>query len=325
MGTRVWGAWVAGSAAATWWAGLWVAPELASKVCWAGVVPVLPALFLVAPRAWRNVCPVAALEIAAGTRSGRVLDAAASVRMGGLGAALFFALVTARPLLFDHHAPALAGAFALAVLLAVLRGRNHAVRAGFCNAICPLGPVERLYGQRALVDVTPTHCPSCSACTRRGCLDVAGDKAFRQLVGARGRVSWLARPQGALAAAMPGFIIGYAAVGATPTWSGVCGTVSLVTLASVLLTTMAAFLVRNASRRLPPVLAALSALAFYHLVAPDAVGSWGLPWLDASVRWAGTAVVVVWAARWKRSPSPAPARSTPSSGRALPVLSTQPG
>jgi hypothetical protein len=267
---------------------------------------------------------VAVLEVAVGVRSGRVLDAAASVRMGGLGVALFVMLVPARPLLFDHHAPVMAGSLFVVVLLAVLRGRTHAVRAGFCNAFCPLGPVERLYGQRALIDVTPVHCPSCAACTRRGCVDVAGDKAFRQLVGARGRASWIMRPQGGLAAAMPGFIIGTAAAGAAPTWSHAYGTVALGCLGSVLVTTTVAFLVRDSLRRVPPVLAALSALAFYQLVAPVSVAGWGLPGLDTSVRWAGTAVVVVWAARWRRRPLPAPA-ATRSGGRVLPVLSTQPG
>lgn len=327
MGTRGWGAWATGVAAAAWWTGLWVAPEGSLKIWWGGVVPVLPALFLVAPKAWRNVCPVAALEIAAGRRSGRVLDAADSVRMGGLGAVLFASMVPARPLLLDHHAPALAGLLAAVALVAVLRGRTHAVRAGFCNAFCPLGPLERLYGQRAMIDVAPTHCPSCSACTRRGCLDVAGDKAFRQLVGAPRRASWLKRPQGVLAAAMPGFVIGYAAIGAVPTWSRAYAAVALGGLVSVALTATAAFLVRESSRRVPPVLAALSALGFYQLVAPASVAGWDVPWLDASVRWAGTAVVVVWAARTGRRTAPAPVvtLSAPSGGRALPVLSTQPG
>lgn len=188
-----------------------VAPALVLRVVWGVVVPLLPATFLLSPVLWRGICPLASLN-ELGNRLGR--GAAPSARTSGrlavAGLALFALLVPARHLVFNERAGVLA-ATALAVgLLALGLGARYASRAGFCNGLCPVLPVERLYGQAPLLQLGRGRCATCDVCTPRGCLDLAGDKALAQAMGpARRTHAWLGTPLGLFAAALPGFIAGY--------------------------------------------------------------------------------------------------------------------
>lgn len=309
------------------WLGLLLEPEAALRVWWGGIVPALPALWMVAPAVWRNVCPVAALEIGGGSTAGRRLDGKDSVVLAWFGIGAFALLVPARPLLFDGSGASLAAALAAAAVAAAIRGRAWAVRAGFCNTLCPLGAAERLYGQRPLLDVRAAHCPTCEACTARGCPDVAGAKAMRQLLGpVRDGLAWLRRPHGVFAAGMPGFVVGYALRGGEPSWAGAYLGPGIGAAASWLVVLGISALVPASSRCVPPVLAAASALAFYGLVAPAAVSAWEVPGLATLVRVLGGCVIVAWVLGW-RTPT-APPRVSPEPGRggmSLPVLRTQPG
>ena len=322
-----WGRGVVAVGTVVLWLGLLLEPETALRVWWGGIVPALPALWMVAPAVWRSHCPLAVLEIASGPRSGRRVDATGSVVRGCLGIGLFALLVPARPLLFDRSGVSLAAALAAAALAAALRGRTHAVRAGFCNTLCPFGAVERLYGQRPLFHAAAAHWTTCEGCTARGCPDVAGAKAMRQLLGpVRDGLAWLRRPHGVFAAGMPGFVVGYALRGGEPSWAGAYLGPGIGAAASWLLVLGISALVPASSRRVPPVLAAMSALAFYGLVAPAAVSTWDVRGLATLVRVLGGCVIVAWILGWR--PPTAPGRVSPESARggvSLPVLRTQPG
>ena len=84
-------------------------------------------------------------------------------------------------------------------------------RAGFCNSICPVLPVEKLYGQSPLLRVRSAVCPDCTGCAVRGCIDLAGGDSMAQSVGTRRRAGWrwLLSPMGVFAVAFPGFVFGY--------------------------------------------------------------------------------------------------------------------
>src|SRR4051812_28650026 len=49
--------------------GLWFEPEPTLRVLWYAIIPVLPAVFLIQPGIWRNVCPLVTLNTLPGTRS----------------------------------------------------------------------------------------------------------------------------------------------------------------------------------------------------------------------------------------------------------------
>jgi hypothetical protein len=191
--------------------GLVIAPKLWLHVLWDMVIPLLPMVFLVNPLIWRNVCPLATVNEFTGRAAGRAAMPMGLMRNGWiLGMALLFVLVPARRFLFNENGVALAVTITVVITLAVAGGLVFARRAGFCGSICPVLPVEKLYGQLPLADIHGARCDSCSVCTPVGCIDLAGLKTVAQTVGPQRRdAAWIHTSFGAFAAMFPGFVIGY--------------------------------------------------------------------------------------------------------------------
>jgi hypothetical protein len=192
-----------------------LAPPAALLTLWNVAVPLLPATFFLTPALWRGVCPLSTLN-AWGNRLGspREMTGREAAVIGALGLVLFHVIVPARHLGLNTNGPLLAGALLAIGGVAVGMGVAFSSRSAFCNALCPVLPVERLYGQAPLVQLERGRCSSCSVCTPRGCIDLTDRKAMRQVLGsARHGHAWLTTPFGIFAASLPGFIIGY---GLTP-------------------------------------------------------------------------------------------------------------
>ena len=290
---------------------LLLAPQPALHTLWSVAVPLLPASFFVAPALWRGICPLSTLN-AWGNHLGapRELTARESGALGWAGLAVFQLLVPARHLALNTDGPALAATLVAIGLLALLLGARYASRSAFCNALCPVLPVERLYGQAPLLAVERGRCTACSVCTPRGCIDLAEDKAARQVLGnARQGDRWLLTPFGLFAAALPGFILGYASVPdagwtqAGPTYAATIGG----SLASVAGTALLVRLTRATPARAVTLLAAVSGTIYYWVTAPMVARTFALgPTFVASVRTAALLLVGAWIVRIARRASPRP-------------------
>ena len=152
---------------------LFVDPPLGLFLFWGVIVPALPLLFFLTPGLWRNVCPMATLN-----QTPRLLGFTRALTMPKwfreygyvIGVALFLVIVPARRIIFDENSPALglliivclAAAFAGGVLL---KGKS-----GWCSTMCPLLPVQRLYGQTPFLAVRNSHCRPCVGCVKN-CYD----------------------------------------------------------------------------------------------------------------------------------------------------------
>ena len=184
----------------------WPTPTL--HILWDMVIPILPAVFLINPMLWRNVCPLGTLNDWTGRRNHPPLHRGVMVAAWIVGVVLLGVLVPARRFLFNEDGLALAVTVAVVGVLALVVGFRTPHRAGFCNSLCPVLPVEKLYGQVPLLKVSSARCTTCDLCTRAGCIDLAGGKSARQSLRRRSQ-GWLISPFGIFAAAFPGFIIGY--------------------------------------------------------------------------------------------------------------------
>lgn len=191
--------------------GLFVEPDLALFILWNVLIPLVPVSLMVSPLIWRNVCPLATLNMALNRRSAtRKLGKELAAKAGIVAIALLVILIPARRFAFNTDGASLAIVIVAVGVLALVLGVVFDAKAGFCNAICPVLPVERLYGQAPLLKVPNARCPNCSLCTQRGCIDLAPEKSVAQtLAGARQSTAWLHTGFGAFAAAFPGFIVGY--------------------------------------------------------------------------------------------------------------------
>ena len=285
--------------------GLLRAPDVTLRILWNAVIPVLPAVFLVQPTLWRNVCPLATLNVATGRRFGtRTLSPEAARRLGAIGIALFLLMVPARRFLFNVDGAVLALTVLLVAVLALLMGLAFDMKAGFCNSLCPVLPVERLYGQRALFRVKNPRCTPCSLCTRSGCLELAQKKSVAQTLGDAARPGhWLFTPYGAFAAAFPGFIVGYytttdVALATAPAALAVYGHVGLWMLASwVAVAALAlAFRVTGPAATMP--IAGLSFGLYYWFAAPVVADALALAsWTPAAIRTAALGLLGFWLLR----------------------------
>jgi len=189
---------------------LLVAPRIGLTTLWDVAIPLLPAVFLIQPGIWRNICPLATLSMLPNRSGGRILDNGRIPRAGAVGIVLLALMVPARRFLFNAHGPILALTIVGVVALAMSLGAIFDKKAGFCSGICPVLPVERLYGQHPLLAVSNPRCAPCTLCTTRGCLDIAQSKSIAQTLGReRKSHAWLLTPFGVFAAAFPGFILGY--------------------------------------------------------------------------------------------------------------------
>ncbi|HEX4933297.1 MAG TPA: hypothetical protein VFV33_08975, partial [Gemmatimonadaceae bacterium] len=276
-----------------------VRPEPSLTLFWGVVVPLLPLSFLVNPLLWRGVCPLATLNMLSNTPGGRHLPARVSAWAGAPAMLALAVLVPARHFAFNVRGEALALLVVGAAVAALVLGRRYEARAGFCNTFCPVLPVEQLYGMQPVVDVANPRCASCSACTPRGCLDLARDKTLAQLLGRarRGR-AWLLSALGVFAVAFPGFVYGYFNVSdAEATAAGRIYSHMLEHSAQSAVLFGAIVLVTGASAAVAlPLLAAVAAGTYYWYAVPVVLRALQLDAPAASM--AGRVVIGAFLAWW---------------------------
>jgi hypothetical protein len=274
-------------------------PAISLQLFWNLVVPLLPLSFLVAPGAWRAVCPLASLNMMGRGIGDRRLPDGVTRYSGASGIVLLVALVPARHIGLNDRADLLLVALLGCALGAAALGVRFDAKAGFCNTLCPLLPVERLYGQRPLIGVSNPRCHDCTLCTPRGCIDLSPSKSIAQVLGpARRSSAWLASAFGAFAAGFPGFVIGYFRTTDTTAIqaAGVYTTILAHAAASGVIVAFVVSRLRVSSAVALPVLAATAAGLYYWFAIPTSFGALGVqPVVGEAIRWVLVAAVAIWA------------------------------
>jgi len=196
-------------------AGLVIRPEESELVLWSIIIPVLPATFLVSPSIWRSVCPLATLNMLGdGRMAKRRLTREHLFWTEIAGVTLLMLLVPARRFLLNENGLVLGILIAVIAVAAAGLGLIWSSKGGFCNSICPVLPVEKLYGQAPLIQIKNPRCQPCDACTLKGCydLDVRKSLAFALRGNGNTKQPWKATPFALFGAAFPGFIVGFYSV-----------------------------------------------------------------------------------------------------------------
>ncbi len=279
--------------------GLFVRPDASLDILWNILIPLVPASLLISPAVWRNVCPLATLQVAANRPgahrklSGRIIPGASVV-----GITLLAVMVPARRFLFNSDGPVLAITIIAVVVLAVVLGALFQVKAGFCNAICPVLPVERLYGQHPLIRVDNPRCVPCTMCTTRGCIDLGPAKSIAQtLGGARRSHAWLRTGFGVFAAAFPGFVVGYYTVqdGTLGSAGAVYLTVMGWALASYVITALLVWTFQASASQTMVLLAATAVGCYYWFAAETVTTAFHIQGAaTTAIRVIALALVVFW-------------------------------
>lgn len=261
-----------------------VRPEWGLFVTWNVLIPAVPALLLVAPRIWRNLCPIAVvhqLPVAVGVGGTRRLSSRMERWAPGVAGAAFFLIVPLRHAVFNQDGPALA-VFVLAVLgVSLAGGLLFAGKSGWCSTFCPVGPVEKLYGQQPWVESSHAHCAECVGCTHP-CFDRDGWPAVVRLLGedpdagtgtAHGGAGLLRSPTGVFAAGFPGFVLGYFTVDPEAWLGSIYLHVGLFAATSLALFVTAQTVFDVSARSAIRVAAAAAAGLYYWFTVPAVVGA----------------------------------------------------
>ncbi len=184
-------------------------PGAGLDLWWELLVPLLPLVWFVAPGLWRNVCPLAATnQIPRVLGFTRGLTAPAWFRTYAplVGIAAFLAAVFSRPVLFEDSGTATAALIGGALVAAFAGGLVLKGKSGWCSSLCPMLPVQRLYGQTPFANVPNSHCRPCLGCTKN-CFDFNPKVAFLADVHDGDR-QWSATRK-LFAGAFPGLVIAF--------------------------------------------------------------------------------------------------------------------
>jgi len=152
---------------------LLVAPKTGLTFFWGLVVPSLPALLVIAPGVWRQVCPMAlSNQIPRMLNFSRAKDLPPLLKSNAFAIAilLFVGAVLLRASLLNRDATVLAMFLLACLVVPFFGGLIFKGRSGWCGTICPLGPIQRVYGQAPLVVVPNGYCPTCLGC-QKTCYD----------------------------------------------------------------------------------------------------------------------------------------------------------
>jgi hypothetical protein len=143
-------------------------PVVGIALMWNFLIPVAPALVTIAPGLWRNICPMATFHMLP-----QKLGLARNIRMPEWGAAalgligmiLLFVVVPMRRIGLNVDGPLTAIMLLSAAVAACTMGALFEMRSGWCTSLCPIHPVEKLYGTNPAITFKNARCDLCEACS----------------------------------------------------------------------------------------------------------------------------------------------------------------
>lgn len=142
-------------------------PEIGIHLFWNILIPVAPALIVVAIGFWRNVCPMATNSLFfrhLGISKKKILSMKQSSQLNLIAIVALFVVVPLRHGIFDMNGPATAILILSLVAAAIVMGMRYEWKSGWCSGLCPVHPVEKLYGLNSNLYLPNAHCDSCSRC-----------------------------------------------------------------------------------------------------------------------------------------------------------------
>ncbi|RLD26841.1 MAG: ferredoxin [Bacteroidetes bacterium] len=142
-------------------------PEIGIHAFWNVLIPVAPALFVVAVGLWRNVCPLASTSLISrhlGLARNKKLKPKQQARLQLISVILLLLIVPLRHTIFDTNGPATALIISVLALIALYISFRYDWKSAWCSGLCPIHPVEKLYGRKSLFVLPNAHCKSCVKC-----------------------------------------------------------------------------------------------------------------------------------------------------------------
>jgi len=255
---------------------LMIRPRFGLSALWRVLIASAPALLVFAPGIWRNICPLATSANLLRRRHFKRwrLGPAWQGRFFFFSLVLLLILVPLRHVVLDTNGILTAGLLMGVTIVAAVLGSLFEGKSGWCSGLCPVLPVETLYGSRPGVTVSNMHCDRCERC-----VGVCPDSTPGMDPLGANLTQWHTVAGMLMAGGFPGFVWGWFQVGdytGPEGWShlgrayGLPIGAMMVTLAIYLVVRLA--LTAQHRTRLTRVFAASAVACYYWYTIPALVG-----------------------------------------------------
>jgi len=134
---------------------------------WNILIPLAPALLVVFTGLWRNICPLATTNLLPRhlrLSKGKKLTARQSGVLNLVAVVALFTIVPLRHAIFNQNGIATAMLIITLVLAGIIPGLFYEWKSVWCSGLCPVHPVEKLYGGNVLMPLPNAHCTNCMNC-----------------------------------------------------------------------------------------------------------------------------------------------------------------
>lgn len=142
-------------------------PEFGLFLLWDALIPTVPLLLAVAPGVWRNVCPLATVSMLPHRlKMSREQPVSPKwhERFMVMAVVLLLAIVPLRHAILDRFGVMTGTALLIVGAIAFCLGLVFDRKAAWCSGLCPVSPVELLYGTRPVVTAPNMQCRTCTHC-----------------------------------------------------------------------------------------------------------------------------------------------------------------
>ncbi|WP_295670304.1 hypothetical protein [uncultured Mucilaginibacter sp.] len=143
-------------------------PQVGLIALWNVLIPVAPALLVVEGGLWRNVCPLAIVNLFPrhlNLSKKKIMSVSLQAKLQLAAIIALFIIVPLRHLIFNTNGEATAILLFTATAVSVSMGFVYDWKSGWCNSLCPVHPVEKLYGGNTLFSMPNAHCNQCINCS----------------------------------------------------------------------------------------------------------------------------------------------------------------
>ena len=142
-------------------------PSLGVDLFWNILIPVAPFLFVIALGVWRNICPLATTNLLP-----RRLGLSQRKKMGAMQSGLFnliavfalYIIVPLRHLIFNVDGVATGIMLIVLAFIGVVLGFIYEWKSAWCSGLCPIQPVEKMYGENVISAFPNAQCDQCQNC-----------------------------------------------------------------------------------------------------------------------------------------------------------------
>jgi len=143
-------------------------PPVGVTLFWNILIPVAPALLVIGTGFWRNVCPLATTALLPDRFNlSRNIKLSARQRgiLNAIGVGALFLIIPLRHVIFNTNGQATAFLIIMVAIVAVASGFFLERKSAWCSGLCPVHPVEKLYGSGVAFTTPNLHCNTCVRCS----------------------------------------------------------------------------------------------------------------------------------------------------------------